>query len=79
MLSSKTSKQKALLALAWVCFFWGTTWLASKEGVMCNTAVIRRYHLPSLFYYKKTPLAKRQTMGSDINIKFFKFHVKQWA
>lgn len=24
---------KALIALALVCFFWGTTWLASKEGV----------------------------------------------
>ena len=24
---------KALLALSLVCFFWGTTWLASKEGV----------------------------------------------
>ena len=33
MLSSKTTKQKALLALAWVCFFWGTTWLASKVAV----------------------------------------------
>jgi len=22
-----------VLALTWVCFFWGTTWLASKEGV----------------------------------------------
>ena len=33
MLSSKTTKQKALLTLAWVCFFWGTTWLASKIAV----------------------------------------------
>jgi drug/metabolite transporter (DMT)-like permease len=33
MLSNKTTKQKALWALAWVCFFWGTTWLASKQAV----------------------------------------------
>jgi drug/metabolite transporter (DMT)-like permease len=30
---------KALIALALVCFFWGTTWLASKEGVR---------HMPAL-------------------------------
>lgn len=30
---------KALIALAAVCFFWGTTWLASKEGVR---------HMPAL-------------------------------
>jgi drug/metabolite transporter (DMT)-like permease len=30
---------KALVALALVCFFWGTTWLASKEGVR---------HMPAL-------------------------------
>jgi drug/metabolite transporter (DMT)-like permease len=28
-----STKRKAYLALAVVCFFWGTTWLASKEGV----------------------------------------------
>jgi len=26
-------RSKALLALALTCFFWGTTWIASKEGV----------------------------------------------
>lgn len=26
-------KSKAIIALALVCFFWGTTWVASKEGV----------------------------------------------
>jgi drug/metabolite transporter (DMT)-like permease len=39
MLSSKTSRQKALLALAWVCFFWGTTWIASKVGVSNMPAI----------------------------------------
>jgi len=29
----KGERAKALFALAIVCFFWGTTWLASKEGV----------------------------------------------
>lgn len=29
----KGTRTKALFALALVCFFWGTTWLAAKEGV----------------------------------------------
>jgi drug/metabolite transporter (DMT)-like permease len=31
--TKKETKTKALFALAMVCFFWGTTWVASKEGV----------------------------------------------
>jgi drug/metabolite transporter (DMT)-like permease len=27
------AKAKAMLALSMVCFFWGTTWIASKQGV----------------------------------------------
>ena len=29
----KGTRAKAVFALALVCFLWGTTWLASKEGV----------------------------------------------
>ena len=29
----KGTRTKAIFALALVCFFWGTTWIASKEGV----------------------------------------------
>lgn len=29
----KGTRAKAVFALALVCFFWGTTWIASKEGV----------------------------------------------
>lgn len=29
----KGTRSKAVFALALVCFFWGTTWIASKEGV----------------------------------------------
>ena len=35
----KGTRAKAIFALALVCFFWGTTWLASKEGVR---------HMPAL-------------------------------
>ncbi len=34
-----TVRVRALIALAMVCFFWGTTWIASKEGVK---------HMPAL-------------------------------
>ncbi len=32
-------KAKALVALALVCFFWGTTWIASKQGVQLMPAL----------------------------------------
>ncbi len=35
----KEARAKAIFALALVCFFWGTTWIASKEGVR---------HMPAL-------------------------------
>jgi drug/metabolite transporter (DMT)-like permease len=38
-ISKRGNKAKALLALGLVCFFWGTTWLASKEAVR---------HMPAL-------------------------------
>ena len=30
---------KPILALIWVCFFWGTTYIASKEGVKYIPAI----------------------------------------
>lgn len=38
-LRNQTQKTKAILAVVVVCFFWGTTWLASKKGVQ---------HMPAL-------------------------------
>jgi drug/metabolite transporter (DMT)-like permease len=32
-IQKKSTRFKALFALGMVCFFWGTTWIASKEGV----------------------------------------------
>jgi drug/metabolite transporter (DMT)-like permease len=32
-ISKKGKDSKALIALVMVCFFWGTTWIASKQGV----------------------------------------------
>ena len=63
----KGTRAKAIFALALVCFLWGTTWLASKEGVKhipdaLQMAGIRQF-LGGFFYvcfflYKKVPLPK---------------------
>src|ERR1043165_8594521 len=56
-LRKKGTRAKALFALAAVCFFWGTTWLASKEGVR---------HMPAL------QLAGiRQFLGGSCYVFFF--------
>ncbi len=55
---------KALFALGMVCFFWGTTWLASKEGV--------RY-MPAL------QLAGiRQIVGGIFYLIYFSFKGRAW-
>lgn len=81
MLSSKTSKQKALLALAWVCFFWGTTWLASKEGVRHMPAIqlcaIRQLFGGTLyllyFIVTKHPWPKGKQWGTILMLSFLNF------
>ena len=53
----KGTHGKALFALGIVCFFWGTTWVASKEGVR---------HMPAL------QLAGiRQTIGGSFYVLYF--------
>lgn len=53
-----------ILALCWVSFFWGTTWLASKEGVK---------HMPAL------QLAGiRQLIGGLLYVAFFLYKKVPW-
>lgn len=53
-----------ILALCWVSFFWGTTWLASKEGVK---------HMPAL------QLATiRQFLGGILYVGYFLFKKEPW-
>ena len=53
-----------ILALCWVSFFWGTTWLASKEGVK---------HMPAL------QLAGiRQLIGGILYVGFFLYKKTPW-
>lgn len=53
-----------ILALLWVCFFWGTTWLASKEGVK---------HMPALQL-----AAIRQFLGAICYLAYFVFKKTPW-
>lgn len=66
----KGTRSKAFFALALVCFFWGTTWIASKEGVS---------HMPAL------QLASiRQLIAGALYVAFFLYkgmklpRGKQW-
>ena len=64
----KGRRAKALFALSLVCFFWGTTWLASKQGVKymppLQLAGIRQFLGGSCyvvyFLIKRVPLPKRK-------------------
>lgn len=53
----KGTRSKAIFALALVCFFWGTTWIASKEGVG---------HMPAL-----QMASIRQLLAGLIYVTFF--------
>jgi drug/metabolite transporter (DMT)-like permease len=53
-----------IIALCFVCFFWGTTWIASKEGVR---------HMPAL------QLAGiRQFIGGILYVSYFLFKKTPW-
>ena len=63
----KGTRAKAIFALVLVCILWGTTWLASKQGVQhipdaLQMAGIRQFFggicYVSFFLYKKVPLPK---------------------
>jgi drug/metabolite transporter (DMT)-like permease len=53
-----------ILALCWISFFWGTTWVASKEGVK---------HMPALQL-----AAIRQFLGASVYLIFFLYKKTPW-
>lgn len=60
----KGSKAKAIFCLALVCFFWGTTWIASKQGIL---------YMPPL------QLAGiRQFLGGLCYVVFFLIRGEKW-
>ncbi len=58
----KGTRAKAFFALALVCFFWGTTWVASKKGVT---------HMPAL-----QMAGLRQLIGGTLYVSFFLLYKK---
>ncbi|QBN19362.1 DMT family transporter [Flavobacterium nackdongense] len=70
-----------ILALCWVSFFWGTTWLATKEGVKympaLQLAAIRQFIggclYVAFFLYKKAPWPKGKQWKSIIILSILNF------
>ncbi|MFV8374323.1 DMT family transporter [Flavobacterium sp. LB1P62] len=70
-----------ILALCWVSFFWGTTWIASKEGVKhmpaIQLAAIRQFIAGFLyiafFMFKKTPWPKGKQWKTIIILSILNF------
>ncbi len=77
----KGTRAKALIALALVCFFWGTTWIASKEGVRhmppLQLAGIRQFFgglcYVLFFIVKGTTWPKGKEWGSVLVLSFLNF------
>lgn len=63
-LKGKGTRFKALVALGLVCFFWGTTWIASRQGVL---------YMPAL-----QMAGIRQFAGGLLYIIFFMAKGAQW-
>lgn len=56
-INQKDQRTKAIIALSLVCFFWGTTWVASREGVR---------NMPAL-----QMAGIRQTLGGSLYFLYF--------
>lgn len=77
----KNANGLAIIALCFVCFFWGTTWIASKEGVKHMPALqlagIRQLIGGSLyviyFLFKKEPLPKGKQWKTIIILSILNF------
>jgi drug/metabolite transporter (DMT)-like permease len=63
-LKQKTLAALPVIALIWISIAWGTTWIASKEGVK---------HMPAIQL-----VAIRQFLGATIFIVFFLFKKAKW-
>lgn len=80
-LHKKAQRTKALLALGVVCFLWGTTWVASKEGVRRMPALQLagiRQTLGGLLYilfflYKRMPFPRGKAWGPVVVLSILNF------
>jgi len=80
----KGTRAKAIFALVVVCILWGTTWLASKQGVKyipdgLQMAGIRQFLggicYVGFFLYKKVPLPKGKEWIPIIVLSFLNFMI----
>ncbi|MET3046219.1 DMT family transporter [Flavobacterium covae] len=70
-----------ILALIWVCFFFGTTWLASKQGVKAMPALqlaairqfIAAFFYISYFWFKKAPWPKAKQWRTILILSILNF------
>jgi drug/metabolite transporter (DMT)-like permease len=77
----KGKRAKAVFALVLVCFFWGTTWIASKEGVSHMPAlqmagirqIIAGFLYVGFFIYRGLPLPKGKEWGPVVVLSFLNF------
>jgi drug/metabolite transporter (DMT)-like permease len=77
----KGARAKAIFCLALVCILWGTTWIASKEGVKRMPAlqmasirqVIAGFLYVGFFLYKKVPLPKGKEWIPVLVLSFLNF------
>jgi drug/metabolite transporter (DMT)-like permease len=61
----KGTRAKAIFALSLVCFFWGTTWIASKVGVSYNVPALQMAGI-------------RQFIGGTVYVLFFMSKGRVW-
>src|SRR5688572_27463513 len=80
----KGTRAKAIFALMVVCILWGTTWLASKEGVKYIPDAFQMAGIRQLlgglcyvgfFLYKKMPLPKGKEWIPIIVLSFLNFMI----
>ncbi len=77
----KGTRAKAIFCLALVCILWGTTWIASKEGVKRMPALqmagirqlIAGFLYVGFFLYKKIPLPKGKEWIPVLVLSFLNF------
>lgn len=80
----KGTRAKAIFALALVCFLWGTTWLASKQGVKhipdaLQMAAIRQFFggicYVGFFIYKRAAFPKGKEWIPILVLSFLNFMI----
>ncbi len=78
----KGTRAKAIFALSLVCFFWGTTWLAARQGVRHIPDALQMVAIRQLiggviyvayFLYKKVPLPKGREWIPILVLSFLNF------